>query len=274
MAPTPATSERVVVLLEGPAAEAALETAAHVAARRAARLIALLVENVDLRTVAGLPFAREIGLVSGTARPFSAAALETRLSDRARYLRQRLERIAQCNAIEAELQIGRGRQAQTVLAHAAADDLLVLCRTHWAQRPGDPLEGVLAEALCTVMLVGPNRSRATAGPMVLLDASAGALRAVARAAVLAREEGQPLTLVVAPDVTAEARYQARLLLREYGVEGHFIELLRLDRPGVMQVVRRERTGSLLLSRDSLLLHGAAGYRLRVELDEVPLFIVP
>ncbi len=274
MTSTPATSERVVVLLEGPAVEPALETAARLAARRHAGLVALLVEDVDLLTVAGLPFAREIGLVSGAARPLSSATLEARLSDRARYLRQRVERIAQRHGIEAALRIGRGRQAQTALAHARADDLLVLCRTHWAQRPGDPMENVIAEAVCTVMLVGPNRSRTAAGPMVLLDTGEGALRAVERAAALAREEERPLTLALAPGVPAEVRYQARSLLRERGVEARMVELLRLDRAGLMQAVRRERPWLLFVSRESPLLRGSAGQRLRIEFDEVPLLIVP
>lgn len=274
MTATPETSERVVVLLEGPASEAALETAARLAARRHARLIALLVADVDLLTVAGLPFAREIGLVSGTARPLSSAALEARLSDRARYLRRRLHELAERNAIEAELQVGRGRHAPTAMAHTQADDLLVLCRTHWAQRPGDPLEAVIAHAVCTVMLVGPNGKRSTAGPMVLLDGCAGALRAVARAAALARDEGRPVTLAAGPGTSADERYQARALLRAQELEVHVIDLLRLDQAGLMQVLRRERPWLLYISRESPLLHGAAGHRLRIELDEVPLLIVP
>ncbi len=274
MAATPETSERVLVLLDGPAAEAALETAARLAARRGARLIALLVEDADLITTAGLPFAREIGLVSGVARPLSAAGLQARLRDRAAQLQRLVDRLSERNAIAAELQIGRGREARAVLTQAGPEDLLVLSRSQWAQRPGDSLERLITEALCAVMLVGPHPYRALQGPMVVLDGSAGALRALQRALTLARDGQRPLSLVVGPGVDAVSREQARALLAERGVAARFVELPRLDGAVLVQALRRERPWLLFIARESPLLHGPQGQRLRAELDEAPLVLVP
>lgn len=237
-------------------------------------MIALVVENPELLATAGLPFAREIGLASGVARPLSAAGLESRMSDRAARLHRRVEQLAQRNAIEAELQVGRGRQAETALAQTRAGDLLVLCRTHWAQRPGDALEGVMAEAVCTVMLVGPRDRGAVHGPMVLLDGSEGALRALRRALVLVRDESRPLSLVVAPGADMKVRQRARALLAGRGIEARVIDLLQLDSTALLRAIRREQPWLLFVSRESPLFQGAGGRRLRIELDEVPLVIVP
>lgn len=274
MAATPETPERVLVLLEGPAAEAALETAARLAARRGASLIALLVEDDDLLTTAGLPFAREIGLVSGVARPLSTAGLQAQLHERATHLRRLVDQLAERNAITAELQIGRGPQARVVLAQAGPDDLLVLSRSQWAQRPGDSLERLVAEALCAVMLIGPRAYRAAQGLMVVLDGSAGALRALRRALTLARDGQRPLSLVVGPGVDAAIREQARELLAEWGVEARFLELPRLDGFLLLQTLRRERPWLLFLARECPLLHGPRGRLLQAELDEAPLVLVP
>lgn len=274
MAATPETPERVLVLLEGPAAEAALETAARLAARRGARLIALLIEDADLMTTAGLPFAREIGLASGVARPLSAAGLQARVHDRAAYLQRLIDRLAERNAIAAELQVGRGRQARGVLTQAGPEDLLVLSRSQWAQRPGDSAERLITEALCAVMLVGPHPYRTAQGPMVVLDGSAGALRALQRALTLARDGQRPLSLVVGPGVDAATREQARALLAERGVAARFVELPRLDGSLLVQALRRERPWLLFLSRESPLLHGPRGRLLQAELDDAPLVLVP
>lgn len=274
MAATPETPERVLVLLEGPAAEAALETAARLAARRGARLIALLVEDDDLLTTAGLPFAREIGLVSGVARPLSAAGLQAQLHERATHLRRLLDQLAERNAIKAELQIGRGPQARVVLTQAGPDDLLVLSRSRWAQRPGDSFERLVTEALCAVMLIGPRAYRSAQGPMVVLDGSAGALRALRRALTLARDGQRPLSLVVGPGVDAQTRDQARTLLAEGGLEARFVELPRLDGALLVQALRRERPWLLFLARESPLLRGPRGRLLQAELDEAPLVLVP
>ncbi len=274
MAVTPETSERVLVLLEGPAAEAALETAAGLAARRGARLIGLLVEDADLMTAAGLPFAREIGLVSGVARPLSAAGLQAQLRERAAQLQRLVDRLSERNAIAAELQLGRGRQARAVLSQAGPDDLLVLSRSQWAQRPGDSRERLVAEALCTVMLVGPHPYRAAQGAMVVLDGSAGALRALQRAVTLARDGQRPLLLVVGPGVDTASREQARALLAERGVAARFVDLPRLDGGLLVQALRRERPWLVFIARESPLLCGPRGERLRAELDEAPLVLVP
>ena len=274
MATNSGHSERVLVVLEGPACELALETAARVAARHGARLVGLFVEDADLLTTAGLPFAREIGLASGASRPLSRAGIEAQLHERAARLRAVLDRLARSNRIEAELEIGRGRQTQAVLARLRPSDLLVLCRTHSAQRAGGMIEGVIAEAVCTVMLVGPEGAPAPHGPMVLLDDTGASDRALAWAITVVRGEARPVTLALAPAVAPDAQARARALLAEAGIEASSLTLLHLDASAVLQAVRRERPSILFVGRDSPLFSSAEGRRLRAELDEVPLVVVP
>ena len=168
--------ERVLVLLEG-GGDAMVEAAAELAAGRGLPLVGILVEDVDLLSSAGLPFAREIGLVSGRARPLSAAGIERWMQERSEQLRGQLQEIARRRGIEAALEVGRGRLAETVLARLQPDDLLVVRRTTWVRRPGGLVEAVLGGAACSVVLLGGSApAPAAAGPMVLLDGSDGAER--------------------------------------------------------------------------------------------------
>ena len=274
MATNSTRSERVLVVLEGPACELALETAARLAARRGARLVGLFVEDADLLASADLPFAREIGLASGAFRPLSRAGVEAELRERAARLQTLIERHARIHRIEAELEIGRGRHTQAVLARVRPSDLLILCRTHSAQRVGGMVEGVVAEAVCTVMLVGPRGADAPHGPMVLLDGTEASDHALQWAISVARGEARPVTLVLAPGVASRALANARALLAREGIDANSLTLLHLDASALLQAVRRERPSVLFVGRNSPLFASAEGRRLRGELDEVPLVVVP
>ena len=68
---------RIVVTLEAhPKAKSAVDTAARLAARLQAELVALVVEDIQLLHFAALPFAREVGRVSAHNRELDVATLE------------------------------------------------------------------------------------------------------------------------------------------------------------------------------------------------------
>jgi len=266
--------ERILVLLDGQASEAALEAAAEIARRRHAQLVGLFVEDSDLLTASQLPFAREIGLVSGVSRPLAADDVRRRMAERAAFLRDLLVRVARRRGVEAVLEVGRGRQAQAVLARVRPADLLVIRRGEWAQRPGSLLELVLAEVNCAVMIVSRAEYAPAHAPMVLMDGSDGAARALSQALALARGETRAVTFLVAPDQGAgDSRAQVTELLRGQGIEARFVDLERLDRASVRAALRHERPPVLLVSRESPLFATPEGLHLD-DFDELPLVLVP
>lgn len=268
--------ERILALIEGELEDATLEAAAELAARRGLPLVGLLVEDADLLATAGLPFAREIGLASGSPRPLSADAIEARMRTRNDRFQRVLLDLARRHGIQAELDVSRGRRAQAVLGRLRPEDVLVLRRTSWVQRPGGLQESLLVDARCAILLVGNSTApRARSGhPMVLLDGSAGCVRGLAKAIALAHQEHRGLTLLVAPGrQTVPVYRQALTTLAEHGIEGQSIELPRLDPTTVLRSVQREQPQLLFVSRDSPVLTGAEGHRL-AEREDVPLVIVP
>lgn len=268
--------ERILALLEGGAAERTLEAAAELAARRRLPLVGLVIEDADLLSTAGLPFAYEIGLASARARPIDPAGIEAHMRERARRLRALVDELAARYRIPADLEVGRGRQAETVLGHLRPDDLLVVRRAAWAQRPGGLLEGVLGSADCAVVLVDTRATatRGLSGPMVLIDGTAGAERALARAIAFARHEQRTLTLLLAPGQgSQQARHRAAATLQEHGIEARFAELGRPATAALLRMARLERPLLLFIARSSPYLAGADGAAL-ADSDDVPLVLVP
>jgi hypothetical protein len=268
--------DRILVLLEGGTAETTLDLAAELASQRRLPLVGLLVEDADLLSSAGLPFAREIGLVSGQARPLDPQALEARMRERETRFRSRLTDIGHRLGIPAELQVGRGRRAQAVLERVHPSDMLVVRRSAWAQRPGGLLEGVLVSAECAVALLGASRKgEATgAGPMVLLDGTEGATRALSRAIALARREQRELALAVPRGHASQgAREQARSALAAHGIDARFVELEAAGAGALVRAARRARPQFLFVSRESPLLAGTDGAIL-ADSEDVPLVLVP
>lgn len=276
MARLPPGAERILALLEGATAEGVLEAAAEIAAIGGLPLVGLVIEDAELLSSAGLPFAREIGPISGQSRPLSAAAVEARMRAENERLRARLVEIARRHNVVAELQIGRGRPVQTVLARLGPTDMLVGRRAGGLERPFALVERVLVVARCTVLVTGtPAPVLAGHGaPMVVVEDIANADRLVAVAAELARGRYRAIALLVDPTRTsAAAARRAAVRLADYGLQALPIELPGLDAATVLRAVRRERSTLLCVAHDSALLAGAEGERLTGD-DDVTLVVVP
>jgi hypothetical protein len=117
---------RIVVLLDAgvPGIEA-LEAAAARAVELEAELVAVFVENVDLLNLAGLPFAREIGLASATQRGMDARVMERTLRALAGEARRSIEAIARRVPLQWSFSIVRDVLDDELLAAAAEADLIV-----------------------------------------------------------------------------------------------------------------------------------------------------
>lgn len=273
--PTPA-AERILALLEGAAAEAVLEAAAEVAAVRRLPLVGLIIEDAELLSSAGLPFAREVGGVSGRLRRLRSDELEVRMHAEQERLRALLAETARRHGIVAELEIDRGQRVQTVLARLVPSDTLVVRRVAALERPLALVERVLVDARCAVLVTGA-RSPLLAGrgaPMALVEDEASAARVVAPAAELSRGQYRGVLVLHGPgDPGRAAAARAAAYLAEQGLGAVSIELSRLDATAVLAAVRRERPALLCVARDSALLAGPDGEYL-AETEDVMLAIVP
>lgn len=269
------SSERVVVVLDEDT-EGALEIAADLAARHRLQLVGMFIQDHDLLTSAGLPFAREIGLVSGIARPLTAADVAHAMRERAERLRARIHRVARERGLEAEFEEGRGWHEVTVLGRVRPQDLLVLGRGDWIRPAARVIERVLVQASCTVMLVGAvsRLQEPPHGPMVLIDGSASSMHALSRAISLARDGSEIVTLVTVPGkVNEAARERVRRLLQEQRIEGRFAELPGGSLGELVRLIRRERPRMLLIGRDSALVPDMRE-RWWLELGDLPVALVP
>lgn len=276
MAQPPLDPERILALLEGATAEGVLEAAAEIAAVRGLPLVGLVIEDAELLASAGLPFAREIGRVSGHPRPLNAAAVEARMRAENERLGSRLAEIARRHDVVANLEIGRGHRIQTVLARLGPTDMLVGRRSGGVERPFALVERVLVAARCAVLVTG-TRASVLAGngvPMVLVEDMASVERVVAVAVALTRGHHRVIGLLIGPTrASATAARHAAARLADFGLQALPIELPGLDAATVLRAVRRERSALLCVARDSALLAGAEGERL-AESEDVALVVVP
>lgn len=182
------------------ASRVALESAVEVAARLGADLEALFVEDVTLLHLAELPFVRELSMHGAAGRPVQRAAIERELRALGAAAERRLVAAAARRRIRLSFKTARGYLPAEIGAAAATADLLIL---ESISRPlaretrlEMPVRQLVAEVARAVMLLQP--ARPPAGPVhVVLEATAGAVRALGAARELARRYASPLVVTVA-----------------------------------------------------------------------------
>ncbi|MDN5848103.1 MAG: universal stress protein [Nitrococcus sp.] len=273
--------KRIIVLLDSSrAARVALEAAAELAARRRARLLGLLVEDTDLLRSASLPFGREIGFTSGRIRPMSSADMERRLRRQAEEARRLLAAAGRRRAIEWSLQICRGQVEAETLAITLPTDLLVLRRIDWARgtglRFGQLTVRIATTANCSVMVLGEPPQAPRQPILVLYEGAETGDRALAAAALMARESKQEIMVLLPPSAEPMAEGSeaaARNWARRHKTSISFMRLPGVDAGTLVQALRQLGGRVLVLSRASPALHNPASRSL---LDEIatPVIVVP
>lgn len=150
----------------------ALAAAVDLAAARHAELVALFVEDQELLSSAGFPFAREIGAVSGRVRPLSREELLAGQARQARRVTEALEAAVAGRELRHELRVSRGRVVSEAQALAGPGDVLVLGKAgfsgHWGVRLGSTSRALMLEAPCTV-IIWDERLPLARGPLRTLD---------------------------------------------------------------------------------------------------------
>ena len=269
--------QRILVALDAsPHSLSALEAAAELAANLRAELLGLFVEDINLLRMAELPFAREVGLFSGTLRRLDTQHVERQLRAQAELARQALTTIAERAQIRWSFHVTRGQIASELLDAALDADLVILGKAGWSgqRRLGSTARVVLSQVRGPALML-QRGARLGLPVLVLYDGSAGAKSALAAAVQLVGEREAQLTiLIVSREVEAAQSLQQEVTewLQERGLEAHYRWLSKADVPRICHAVQAEGGGVLVLYRDTPLLQGETLEALLNEL-ECPVLLV-
>jgi hypothetical protein len=205
-----AAIERVVVRLDAASeTHAAIDTAARLAARAKAPLHGVFVEDEDLLSLAGLPFARQVTLGAGAERITTKEA-ELHLRAAAEAARKELADAAKRQRVDWSFEIVRG-SAAAALSFASAGDLVVaggLSRPVAGHFRIEARWWSAAEVAPGPLLLVRAGWGARGGIVVLLrEKNAAASRLVESAAQIAHATGRTLTVISPPAVAGAKGFQ-------------------------------------------------------------------
>jgi nucleotide-binding universal stress UspA family protein len=120
------TLKRIVVGIDSrPQDRAALEAAMQLAVRLQTELVGLFVEDIDLLHLAALPFAREIGFPSATARALDIEVMERSLRTLAGDIQRTMAAIAARAPVPWSFRVTRGALMHELRAAVAPGDIVV-----------------------------------------------------------------------------------------------------------------------------------------------------
>jgi nucleotide-binding universal stress UspA family protein len=256
------TIRRIVVALDASRHSlAALAAASELADALQAELVGIFVEDVNLLSLAGLPFAREVRYLSGVDRPLDSPSMERELRIQAEQARQTLAGVAGRRQLRWSFRVVRGQVAAELLTAAQEADLLALGRASWAStrrvRLGATAREVVAQALRPVLLL--QQGHAVCQPVQLAyDGSPAAGRALAAAARIALITGGQLTVMViadAPEVAQRLEDEIDGRLQAQQIKGHYRQLVNPSAEGLAHALYTAGGGTLIISAHSPLLEG-------------------
>ena len=252
---------------------AALQTAAALAASLEAELTGLFVEDIDLLNLAGLPFAREVSLLTRAARTLDPETVEAELRAQAGLARRALAEVAESLRLPWSFRTVRGRVTAELLAAAVEVDLVAVGRGR--ARLGRTARAVVAQASRSVLVAAPAAGAAPARIALAVDGSPCAAAALVAAARLARREGAELAVfVMAADADEAERREtaAAEQLRTLGVAATYRRLVGVGAGELRRVVEREGARLLVLGADASAIPDSA-VALLLEIAGCPLLLV-
>lgn len=255
---------RILVALDAsPSSLAALEAAVELAAVLDAELSGVFVEDLDLLHMAELPFVQTVGSFSAIARPLDSRRLELGLRADARRARRALEMTAEREGVEWSFRVVRGPVASELLAAALEADLITLGKIGWS--PGG--RGRLGSTALAVLQTGSGpalilhqETRLRSPVVVAYDGSETAQKALSLAALLRRNENEPLGVLILADGPEAARAlqdRATRWLEQRGVRASFRRLVGADAGTLARTACDERSGVLVIPAETTPIGGEA-----------------
>jgi hypothetical protein len=224
---------------ESSRSSAALTAATALAEALDAELAALFVEDVNLQRLFGLPFAREYSMLTGATRPLSRDDIELAWRAEARALQRQLAEAAARQRVRWSFRVARGTVASELSMHARSFDLVVVGR-----RAG-------GATLRSVHAFVERRPQPGTGPvLVLFEDMPASAPSLAMAVTLAMRSGADLVLLVSAadgDAYRTACAKAQEAVRKRGSSGRCLWLREVDAANLVQAVREEGAGCLVLA---------------------------
>ena len=249
--------KRILVALDpSRRGQSALQAAAHLAAGTGAELAGLFVEDINLLRLAGLPFARELGMLAGS-RALGLPDVERALRVEATRAQRMLADAARELQANWTFRIARGQMVVEVLADAA--DLLVMAKS---------------ERLVRFASSRPQRRPATP-VFVLFDPGVVGYRILAAGLKLAQSLGVGLAVLIAartPPEFEQRREAALAWLGGKAVAAHTLWLAAPE-PGELGALVRSGRGAALVLHETSLPAARAALDALLEAVECPLIVV-
>jgi len=215
-----------------------------------AELDALFVEDVNLLRLAGLPFARELGLTSSQPRRLQNPAMERMLKSQARRAQALLATIAERASVRWRFHVARGQMITALTEAAVQTDLLTLPLVDdpaMRQHTRRMIRQMAASAACPVLVL-PAGAELAPPYAVIFDGSAAARRAVRLAAQLARQAGLSFVVVGLLPSEESARWQEDIdtILSGEKLSARIHPLASRRADAVLRLLRFEGAATLLL----------------------------
>jgi nucleotide-binding universal stress UspA family protein len=273
------TVRRILVAADSSAqGRAALQAAADLGTWLHADIEGLFVEDINLVNLADLSVGRELGLITGTARPFDRGSVEARMQAEAAQARRALAALAKRARVQSSFRVVRGRVESEVITASVEGDLLVLGVFSGSvgprPRPGPMALAAARAAPRSVLLLRPG-ARVTGKALVAYDGSKGAGLALQAGARLAGKAAGRLTvLLIAEDSAGADALQARItadpLVESLGPR--FLRAPKLDLDTMIRMADDVGAGILVLSADNSVLSGDGYGRLLEQIGCPVLFV--
>ena len=210
--------EYILVALDlSPHSEAALASAAELAAALHLELRGLYVEDVNLLRLCGLPFGIEFGLFTAKPQRMEQTHLEREFRMQATQLRKIMADVAGRRHIAWSFQVVRGGVTDQLLEASAAARMLSLGRVGRSpgKRTGSTAQAI-AQRTERPVVFQSRQQRSVSGPLLLVyTGSEAAGRGLALALQLAAQEQSSLTVLAYAELDLPALTQAA---QESGVE--------------------------------------------------------
>lgn len=245
---------RILVALDAsPHSEAALQTAAQLAAVLQAELHGIFVEDEDLLRLADLPQAREISAFTTPARTMTPRRVGRQLRRQADRARRALHEVARRFELEHDFSVVRGRVAAMLVEAAAEADLISIgkasSRRSSRRKLGQTARTVLEQASSSVLVL--RSTLRDDGPlMVYYDGTPPAESALRLAVTLARQRPGTALTVLLPAVDAdEIQRLNEAITDRYGptVPGlHVHPLTQVEAARLATVVHHRPDGLIIL----------------------------
>ncbi len=267
---------RIVVALDAsPQSQAALETAADLAARMEAELAGLFVEDVELLRIADSPPAREIAYPAAGAIPLNRITMERKFRAQSEQIRNTLAAAAKRARVPWSFRTVRGQVTSALRAAASPNDIVAIGRLGWSfgrrLRIGSTaLE--LATSSIPLLLISQRAMLGNLRLLVFYDGSPASKDALLVSARLAKAGTKRMKVLI-----CTAEYENRLAEIHKLLEGQALEVryrrIDLDEKTSLLSSVREEGAVLLVLAGRHLLRATAAFEALLREIEAPLLLL-